>query len=199
MIKRISAAILAGGPASRMNGVVKPNLVICGETIISRTISLLRELFSEIIIVTNTPGEFNGYPDCKLVCDQYTGIGPLGGIHAALYAATCDAVFIFAGDMPLLNRKLIEQQIELFEAGSCDIIVPKVCKSIEPLHSIYRRSVLIQLEEYLSGENNYAVHDFFRITETRYMELDETEGVRNIFSNINLPSDIPEIERNFFS
>ena len=31
------------------------------------------------------------------------------------------------------------------------------------------------------------------------MELDETEGVRNIFSNINLPSDIPEIERNFFS
>lgn len=195
MKKRISAAVLAGGPASRMNGVIKPNLVICGETIISRTISLLKELFSEIIIVTNTPGDFTGYAGCKLVMDQYTGKGPLGGIHAALKSASGDALFVFAGDMPLLNRDLIEKQIEFFEANICDILVPKRGKSIEPLHSIYQRSILDKLDEYLSGRNDNAVREFFRIVETRYMEMDETDVVRDIFSNINLPSDIPVIER----
>lgn len=199
MKKQISSAILAGGAASRMNGVVKPNLVICGETIISRTISVLKKLFSEIIIVTNTPGEFTQYSECIIIKDQITGIGPLGGIHAALHAASCDAVFVFAGDMPLLNRSLIERQIEFFEAGSCDILVPKTGKSIEPLHSIYRRSILNQLEEYLSGRNDNAVRQFFPIVETRYMEMDETDVVRNIFSNINHPSDIPAIERIFFN
>jgi len=198
MNNRISAAILAGGPASRMGGVVKPNLVICGETIITITLSLLKELFSEIFIVTNTPGEFTQYSDCMIINDQITGIGPLGGIHAALHAASCDAVFVFAGDMPLLNRGLIDKQIEFFEANSCDILVPKTGKLIEPLHSIYKRSVLVKLDEYLSGGNDNAVREFFKIMETRYMELDETEVVRNGFSNINLPSDIPAIERIFF-
>ena len=199
MNNRISAAILAGGPASRMGGVVKPNLVICGETIITITLSLLKELFSEIIIVTNAPDEFTQYSECMIIKDRITGIGPLGGIHAALNAASCDAVFVFAGDMPLLNRSLIKKQIEFFEANSCDILVPKTGKSIEPLHSIYKRSILDKLDEYLSGKNDYAVRQFFRIAETRYMEIDDTEVVRNIFANINRPSDIPAIERIFFN
>jgi len=190
-----SAAILAGGPARRMKGVSKPNIIVGGEKIIARTLAALKDLFDEIIIVTNAPAEFTPASGCKIVADHYTGIGPIGGIHAALKAACGDAVFIFAGDMPLLSRAFIKRQKVLFESLNCDILVPKTGTSVEPLHSIYRTSILNLLEEYLSGTNDNAVHVFFNRVNTRYMELDETEELRNIFSNINLQSDITLIEK----
>jgi molybdopterin-guanine dinucleotide biosynthesis protein A len=97
--------------------------------------------------------------------------------------------------MPLLNPVFIEDQIKFFEENSCDILVPERVKSIEPLHSIYKRSVLNRLDDYLSGNNDYAVREFFRIVDTRYMELEDTDIIRNIFSNVNQPSDIQLIER----
>ena len=191
----ISAAILAGGPARRMKGVAKPNIIVGGEKIIVRTLATLKDLFDEIIIVTNTPAEFTPASGCKIVADHYTGIGPIGGIHAALKAACGDAVFIFAGDMPLLSRSFIKRQKLLFESVDCDILVPKTGSSVEPLHSIYRTSVLSLLEEYLSAANDNAVHVFFNTVNTKYMELDETEELRNMFSNINLQSDVTHIEK----
>lgn len=191
----ISAAILAGGPARRMKGVAKPNIIVGGEKIIVRTLATLKDLFDEIIIVTNTPAEFTPASGCKIVADHYTGIGPIGGIHAALKAACGDAVFIFAGDMPLLSRSFIKRQKLLFENVDCDILVPKTGSSVEPLHSIYRTSVLSLLEEYLSAANDNAVHVFFNTVNTKYMELDETEELRNMFSNINLQSDVTHIEK----
>ncbi len=191
----ISAAILAGGPARRMKGVAKPNIIIGGEKIIVRTLATLKDLFDEIIIVTNTPAEFSTASGCKIVADHYTGIGPIGGIHAALKAACGDAVFIFAGDMPMLSRSFIKRQKLLFESVDCDILVPKTGSSVEPLHSIYRTTVLSLLEEYLSAANDNAVHGFFNTVNTKYIELDETEELRNIFSNINFQSDITLIEK----
>lgn len=191
----ISAAILAGGPARRMKGVTKPNIIVGGEKIIDRTLATLKDLFDEIIIVTNTPEEFTTATGCKIVADQYTGIGPIGGIHAALKAACGDAVFIFAGDMPLLSSDFIKRQKVLFESLNCDILVPKTGTSVEPLHSIYRTSILNLLEEYLSGTNDNAVYVFLNRMNTRYMELDETEELRNTFSNINLQSDIRLVEK----
>jgi molybdopterin-guanine dinucleotide biosynthesis protein A len=152
-------------------------------------------LFPEIIIVTNTPGEFAEYSDCIVIPDQFTGVGPIGGIHAALNASSSDAVFIFAGDMPLLSLSLIEKQVEFFETNSCEILVPKTGESIEPLHSIYKRTILNQLGEYLSGRKSNAVREFFTVVDTGYMEMDEDESVRRCFTNINFSSDIAVIER----
>jgi|WetSurMetagenome_2_1015567.scaffolds.fasta_scaffold34413_3 molybdenum cofactor guanylyltransferase len=195
MRKVITAAILAGGPGSRMKGILKPGLLIDGKTILSRTLDAIRDIFDELILVTNKPEEFIKYKECIVVSDHYRGIGPLGGIHAGLQNASNDSVFIFAGDMPLLNTELIERQIGLFKVLNCDILVPKTGSSIEPLHSICRRSVLNQLDKYLSDEKDHAVREFLRTVDTRYMDLDETEEILNIFSNINIPSDIRKIEK----
>jgi molybdopterin-guanine dinucleotide biosynthesis protein A len=55
MGNRISGVILAGGSNKRFGGITKANVVIDGETIISRIISTISDLFDEIIIVTNKP------------------------------------------------------------------------------------------------------------------------------------------------
>lgn len=193
MQEKITAAILAGGPGSRMNGAVKPNLFLGTETILDRMLNVLKSVFKEIIIVTNTPEQFTQYYGCLITSDHYKGKGPIGGIHAALKAANGDAIFVFAGDMPLLSSELILKQSDLFYELDCDILVPRIGNSIEPLHSVYRRSLLRQLEEYLESSQSNAVRDFFLEKNVKFMDIDIE--MREVFSNINFPSDMSDVER----
>ena len=134
MEHRISGAILAGGASKRFGGITKANFVIGGKTIISGIICAIEDLFSEIIIVTNSPSEFREFIQYKIIEDQYLKAGPLGGIHAALKSSSGDAIFVFAGDMPFLNKEIITEQINAFNKGACDVLIPKVDQFIEPLH-----------------------------------------------------------------
>jgi molybdopterin-guanine dinucleotide biosynthesis protein A len=84
MVHSISGIILAGGANRRFNGMTKSNIIIDGKTIISRITDTIRDIFDEIIIVTNTPEEFKEYNKYKIVSDQFLKVGPIGGIHAAL-------------------------------------------------------------------------------------------------------------------
>jgi molybdopterin-guanine dinucleotide biosynthesis protein A len=162
MIQNISGVILAGGANIRFNGIIKANIVINGKTIISRIIETIKDIFDEIIIVTNTPEEFIEYPDIKLTGDQILKAGPLGGIHAALKASSKEALFVFAGDMPLLKKEFIVRQIDFFNSNKCDILVPRIDQYIEPLHAIYNISLCKTLENYLKSENDFAVRKFLK-------------------------------------
>lgn len=190
---KISAAILAGGPASRLNGVIKPEILLDGKTIMERSLSVLKNIFSEIILVTNSPEIFSEYGELLITGDHFKGIGPLAGIHAALKAASGDAVFVFAGDMPLLNKDLIVKQAGLFDEMECEILVPGTGSVIEPLHSIYSRKLLARLEDYLSTSESRAVRDFFMSVSVKFMETGSE--VNGGFFNINSPADIIEAER----
>jgi molybdopterin-guanine dinucleotide biosynthesis protein A len=186
----ISGVILAGGSGSRFGGITKANIVINGKTIISGIIDTITDFFSEIIIVTNTPEEFSRYIHFRIECDRFLNVGPLGGIHAALKASTGEAVFVFAGDMPSLDRKIISRQLAYFQSNKCEVLIPSVARNIEPLHGIYSLSVLKKLEDYLSDDNNYAVRDFLKIVDVVYLQFEDTEETKNAFTNINRPSDI---------
>lgn len=190
MTTMISGVILAGGANRRFGGITKAGLEINGEKIISRIINVLNDLFGEIIIVTNKPDEFREFSCCKIIGDQYKNAGPLGGIHSALKFTTADAIFVFAGDMPFLDRKIIEEQIEAFGTCQSDILIPKAGEMIEPLHSIYRKSVLETLERFLSEGKNRAVKDFILQINTGYFNVNETEITKKAFTNINQPSDL---------
>jgi molybdopterin-guanine dinucleotide biosynthesis protein A len=121
MKNRISGVILAGGTNKRFGGITKANVVIGGKTIISRMISTISDLFDEIIIVTNNPIEFKDLTQYKIVQDLFLKAGPLGGIHAALNASSEDAIFVFAGDMPFLDKEIISDQINEFNKREYDV------------------------------------------------------------------------------
>jgi len=63
--------ILAGGAGKRFNGLIKPAIAIDGETIISRMIDVISDIFSEIIIVSKTPALFKEYKYCRIINDQF--------------------------------------------------------------------------------------------------------------------------------
>lgn len=190
MIDNISGVILAGGANSRFNGIVKANLVIGGRTIISRASDILREIFYEIIIVTNSPGHFAGYTDFKIIGDEIPDKGPLGGIHAALKAASGEAVFVFAGDMPLIDTEIITSILNSFNRGKYDILIPKTDDYIEPLHAIYSKSILQNIEDFLETSRKNAVREFLKQVNTCYMPFENSEKTRKAFTNINYPEDL---------
>lgn len=195
MIHNISGVILAGGANERFDGMTKANIVIDGKTIISRIIDTIKDIFDEIIIVTNTPEEFKEYINYKIVSDQILKAGPLGGIHAAIKTSSKEALFVFAGDMPLLDKKIIIRQIEFYNSHKCDILIPRINTYIEPLHAIYNISIIETLEDYLTGDHDYAVRKFYKRQNVRYMQLKGSEEISNAFININSPADIPIAEK----
>jgi molybdopterin-guanine dinucleotide biosynthesis protein A len=196
MADRISGVILAGGSNKRFGGKNKANVVIDGETIISRIISTISDLFVEIIIVTNKPEEFQEFIQYKIVEDQYLKAGPLGGIHAALKASSEDAIFVFAGDMPFLDKKIITDEINEFNKRQNEVLIPEVDQFIEPLHAIYRKSVLNDLEMFLSEGKSRAVRDFLCEVNVGYLQIPKTKKSELAFSNINSPSDLAKISTN---
>jgi molybdopterin-guanine dinucleotide biosynthesis protein A len=195
MVKNITGVILAGGTNKRFNGITKANIVINGATIMTRIIDKIRDIFNEIIIVTNTPEEFYKYSKCNIICDAIKNKGPLGGIHAALRESENDSVFVFAGDMPYLDKELINSQISYYLKNKCDALVPQVKQNIEPLHAIYNKSIQAVLENYLTEHHDYAVHRFVKILNVSYLKLEESDEIKRAFTNINLQSDIPVIEK----
>jgi molybdopterin-guanine dinucleotide biosynthesis protein A len=185
----ISAAILAGGSAKRLGGIVKPAIMVGGETILSRMLSVLNEVFNKVVLVSNSPDQFT-QSDLIIVNDIFKGKGPLGGIHSALVNSEGMAVFVFAGDMPLIDKPLVLKQIDLFKNQDTDVVVPRAGALIEPLHAIYSRNILKSLEAYLSGINPNAVRDFLIHCRLSYFDTGNPSMIKNAFLNINSAEDI---------
>jgi molybdopterin-guanine dinucleotide biosynthesis protein A len=191
MVHNVAGVILAGGASKRFNGIIKAKIAVKGKTIISRILDTYNDIFEENLIVTNSPEEFADFADsCIIFGDRYLNKGPLGGIHSALSETTREAVFIAGGDMPFLEKGLILRQISFFEKNNCDAVIPVSGENIEPLHGIYKKSILGSLEEYIKSDNNCSIREFFKEINICYFPVEDSEKSRMAFTNINTPSDL---------
>jgi len=73
----MTGIILSGGKNIRMGGENKAFAEVGGEPIIDRTIRIFKEVFAEIILVTNSPLEYLDY-DVQIVTDIIKGKAALG-------------------------------------------------------------------------------------------------------------------------
>lgn len=190
MTGKISGVILAGGAACRFDGRMKSKIIIEGEPIISRIISVIRDIFDEIIIVTNIPEEFADFNFCKIVQDEIPGAGPLAGIHAAMKISSNDSIFVFAGDMPFLDKEIIKKMIKAYKKSEYNALIPEIEENIEPLHSLYSTSMTENLKTYLNTSQNNAVRDYVKSINAGYFKLERSEKNKIAFTNINSASDL---------
>jgi len=133
-----SAAVLAGGKGLRLNDINKAFIDINGAPVLRRTLNTLKQLFNEIIIVTNSPGDFKEYDkECVIVPDIIKDKGPLSGIHSALTHASGERVFIAACDMPFISTDFVKRLMAVASSGDYDCVIPSGKKGIEPLHGVW--------------------------------------------------------------
>lgn len=183
----VAGVILAGGESRRM-GKNKALLEVNGEAMVERAFRRMSELFDEVLLVTNTPENYEFIP-CRKIADIYAGCGPLGGIHAALSACVTARVFVVACDMPALNRELIRELCTIDRNG--DVVIPETPGGLEPLHAVYARSCLPKMETMLqAGERR--IRSFFDLAQVRQVPRDRVallDPEFTSFHNINTPED----------
>ncbi len=189
-----AAAILAGGRNSRMAGKNKAFIQIEGTSIIQKTFDILKEMFEEIVIVTNFPPDFRAYENESIITgDLIKDAGPLGGIHSALAVTSKEAVFFVACDMPNLHNALILRLVNYFEKSDFDVVVPRVNSFIEPLHGVYRKGLTGSLEDFLRTNKDYSIRNFLRTVNVGYLDLEDDPLNRRIFNNLNSPQDLKNL------
>lgn len=187
----ITAVILAGGASSRMKRN-KALLPIEGETFIGRAHRILRGIFSEVLVVTNTPEIYEFLP-CRKVPDLYPGAGALAGIHAGLSHAATPHIFVSACDMPFLNEKLIR-----YLGGRCgegDVVIPENRGGLEPLHALYGQRCRGVMEEHLSRGSFRIIDCFYALSVVRVSpeEVGRFDPHLLSFRNVNTPEEYQAI------
>ncbi len=184
----IAAVILADGKNSRIKQ--EKSLLKFGNLhLIEAQIALLSPILSQIYIVTSKLPIMRKLPQYRSFQDQFKNCGPLAGIHTALLHCETESVFVFACDMPNLNRKLIEKQLMEYQNSTCDAFVPRHLEGIEPLHAIYSKSCLDSIENNLQ-QKLCSVRSFYERINVRYFEVDEQQI--EYFHNINTHHDLQQ-------
>jgi molybdopterin-guanine dinucleotide biosynthesis protein A len=163
-----SALILAGGRSVRM-GSPKALLLFDGEPLIVHSVRLLRQLFADVLIAA-APGQHLPPVPARIVADAVPHQGPVGGLCAGLGSAGTDVVFVTSCDSPFLSPELIASMVSRIHG--CDVVVPRWQGRDQPLHAVYRRSVLPVLEEQLARGDLRAGALFDRV---RACRIDEVE------------------------
>lgn len=189
MRENMTGIILAGGKNSRM-GTNKAFLEVDGTRLIDGILSVYREMFSEIIIVTNDPLTYIEFHDTVMATDIYKGKGALGGIYTGLFYASNDYAFITACDMPSLNKDFIRFMIGLIDHQ--DIVVPELREGFQALHAIYSRRCLPAIKKMILSDQLKIAGLFKDMRSLRVSEeqirLFNTDG--RLFRNINTPDDL---------
>ena len=187
---KLSAAILAGGKALRYGGKNKSFININGATIVERNLEILHDVFDEIIIISNDPTSYHRYSNIVVVEDIYPNKGPLSGIHSALSHSFHSGVFVFACDMPNLDKEIILDQIRYFSEKRGMIIIPETDTGIEPLHAIYPIASLPAVEALVTMKTNYSIRALFSAYPTLFWKFNDRKKAEVVFKNINRPEDL---------
>lgn len=188
----VTGVILAGGKNIRM-GESKAFLEIAGQRIIDRTVELFKGIFSQVILITNTPLEYS-YLDIEIVIDIVPKRGALIGIYTGLFYSSHPYCFVTACDMPFLNRKVIEYMITIRK--NYDVVIPHFKDGYHPLHALYSKRCIKFIEE-LIREDNLKIIDFFNRVRVREVSSDEIISLDpdlSSFLNINTPEDLEKIK-----
>ncbi|MDR2137602.1 MAG: molybdenum cofactor guanylyltransferase [Synergistaceae bacterium] len=200
---KATGIVLTGGKSRRF-GSDKTRLSWGGKTLVERRVDQYAPLFDEILIVGSAPGKFS-IPGVREVEDIFPEAGPLGGIHAGLFHAAYERVFVTACDMPFFDASLALRLLDLAREG--DAAIPQQGTGTQPLFAVYCRSALPEIEKMLREEQR-SVRLLYGRVRTKYLVYSEKENkkeaapqenvspvssLRNpffdVFFNINFPED----------
>ena len=184
----ISGVVLTGGKSSRY-GINKAYVKVCGTPMIVKVIDVMRQLFKNIVLITNDPEEYASL-GLSMYEDIVKGLGPLGGIYTALMSIKEEAGFFVACDMPFIRKELIEYMIEV--GSGFDAVVPRLEDKMEPLHAIYSKECIPAIKRVIDN-GEFQVNKIYPKISIRYVDREEIarfDPEFKSFFNINRPDDL---------
>ena len=175
-------------------GENKAFIEIDGVPIICRIYNLFKELFREIIIVTNQKELFLNF-DSKIYSDLFPNKGALGGLYTGLFFSNFTYSFCVACDMPFINKSLVQYLIKNIE--DYDVIVPLTKDGLQPLHAIYSNHCLDQIKKTIE-KGKYKIIDFYSLVKVKVIKEEDfrfLDPLKKSFINVNTPEELFSIKK----
>jgi molybdenum cofactor guanylyltransferase len=196
-----SAAILAGGRATRFGGRDKGALLVDGQTIRERQMAMLWEVADEVLLVGGESGAGlqacdRGAEALRHIPDQIPECGPMGGVHAAVSAARHDAVFVIACDMPYVTAPFAAHLLDLARDADVDAVVPRTERGLHPLCAVYTRACREPLARRLAAGSLQmkGLLDDVRVRVIEAEDIDVFGDRHRLLANVNTPADYASLE-----
>ncbi len=187
----ISCVILAGGRATRMNGVDKGLVTLNDQPLVAHVIGVVAPQVDEILINANreiAQYQAFGYPVFQDITADF--IGPLAGFQVGLTHAKYDFVLTVPCDAPTLPENLVQRLLMALTQNTADIAVAKSAGNTHPVVSLCKKACLNSLTRYIeSGERKVSVWQ----KSLKYVEVDFTDSgqaQKELFINLNTFEDV---------
>lgn len=177
----LTGVLLTGGKSSRM-GRHKVLLPHGRQNFGQHLLGLLDNLCGHILISQN---EILIQSKHRSIADFHPGIGPMGGIHAALKESYSPWCLVVACDMPELT---------------IDVFLPLMCKAddtkavcfqldgfYEPLCALYHVDILSDIENAIQT-GNYSLQHLLKSVQAKTIQ--PSEKVLQQLFNVNTPDDL---------
>ncbi len=169
-------------------GRPKALLPFGNEPLIDHLVRRLQRKFKLVVVVAAPDQELPPLP-AKVVRDEVSYQGPVGGIYYGLKAAIGTGAFVTSCDAAFLNLPLISFLTS--QILNHDVVVPYWQDRFQPLHAVYRKSVVPLLKEQLErGElRPIFLYDKVRTRKVGEEEIRRFDPEGLSFFNMNAPDD----------
>ncbi|MEE1134691.1 MAG: molybdenum cofactor guanylyltransferase, partial [Methanobrevibacter sp.] len=194
-----SCIILCGGKSSRM-GQDKGSMIIQNKPMIKHILTTLNHQISEAIIVLNNPERIAKYSKfidpsdytytIRFVEDEIKDKGPMPGILTGLTQITGKYSLVLPCDSPYVSASYISTIFNEIDE-SFDAVVPyhdseNKLKTSEPLHSIYSKNIIPEIEGLISQDILH-IKGLIEKIDTKFVLIDNKKIEKKEFRNLNRP------------
>lgn len=179
----VTAVILAGGRASRMDGNDKGLLLLDRISLFARVISRIEPHVDEILVTANRNLQFYSGFGHKVLSDE--GFGPLSGLRQAMRSANHPLILTLPCDTPFFPENLVSAlKHGLIETGA-QTAIPESAGETHQALMLCKQELLADLDEFLE-HGGRKVLDWQKRHEHVLVSFPEPDA----FFNINTPDDL---------
>ncbi len=197
-----SCIILCGGKSTRM-GQDKGSMIIEDKPMIKHILSSLNHHINEAVIVLNNhtrTAKYMEFIDSRdytykitFAEDEIKNRGPLPGIMTGLKKIQSEYALILPCDSPYVSSDYINTIFNEIDENF-QAIVPyhdnkNMIKTSEPLHAVYARNTIPDIEELISQDVLH-VKGLIEKIYVKFVLIDNEKIEKKEFRNLNRPQDI---------
>lgn len=188
---KVTAVILAGGLARRMNNQDKGLVLFHGRPMVGYAIEAVRPLADEIIINANRNVETYRQFGLPIVSDQIGHFeGPLAGILSAMMSADTELLLVLPCDSPLVTTEHLRRLLIAGLDENTDVAVAFDGERLHPVFLAIKTDLQSSLKDYLAGGERKIDRWLMQHRMVRVDFSDEPE----VFVNVNTLAELSALE-----
>lgn len=191
-----SFALLSGGNSRRFNDD-KTKALLFGKPIYEYGLECGLSIASQVMHISKDKAKYKPFMEnVEYIEDELNVVCPMSGLITAARYAKYDNMFILSADSPLITGKFFKYLYS--KISKYDGVVPVMENRQYPLAAVYKRKVLLSMEEDYNN-NEYKLMKSLQNHNILYIQEDEiiSSGFnKEMFININYKDDLKLLEEN---